>query len=141
MDETINSLQQDLRIAYVAFVDVAERLDPSKRATSGVCGVWSPKEVLDHLIGWDASLKHLIMTPQTFVPPEDVHQFNDQSLAERDNQTWAESLHEIKANFQALNEALETVEAEMRVYPHVIRWLPGRVADYELHTGQLAAWL
>jgi len=47
----------------------------------------------------------------------------------------------MKTNFQELKLAVAAVVPEMKSYARVVSWLPGRTADYILHTGQLAAWL
>ena len=141
MDETIRQLRDELTAAYSAFLAVAGQLPAEKRMEPGVCGEWTPKQVMDHLIGWDTSLKSLIVETDAFVPPEDVDQFNADSIAVRKQATWSRSASEIRSNFQELSQLLPTVQAEMPIYRHVVRWLPGRIADYQMHTSQLAAWL
>ena len=141
MDKTIDQLLMQLTSAHMNFIQVAHQLSSSKRYESGVCGEWSPKDVVSHLAGWDKSLKELIVTPHNFNPPYDVHNFNARSVASRKDLNWEDVIDELETNFQDLEQALATVEPEMNIYRPVINWLPGRREDYELHTGQLEAWL
>lgn len=123
------------------FVDVANQLSQAQQTKVGVCGSWSPKDVVAHLVGWDASLKQLIVDIENFVPPYDVHQFNEQSVAVRQALSWQDVLTELQTNFAELQTAVPTVTQEMKIYGRVKDWLSGRIADYELHTGQFEAWL
>ena len=141
MDKNINQLLTKLTSAYTNFIQAAHQLDPNKRYQSGVCGEWSPKDVISHLVGWDKSLKALIVSPDDFEPPYDVHHFNARSVASRKHLNWEEVLDELETNFQDLKQALATVDSDMKIYRRVIEWLPGRKEDYELHTSQLEAWL
>ena len=141
MNKTIKNLLNDLETAFAAFVQAAEALSPEKRRLVGGCGDWSPKDVVAHLVGWDESMKTLIVAPEQFEPPYDVHRFNAQSVASRADKSWDEVCAEMNVNFQELGHALATVTPEQRIYPRIVDWLPGRKADYELHSRQLQTWL
>ncbi|MDH3675537.1 MAG: ClbS/DfsB family four-helix bundle protein [Anaerolineae bacterium] len=141
MDKNINQLFANLTSAYTNFVQVANQLDPNKRYQVGVCGDWSPKDVVSHLVGWDQSLRELIVVPDGFDPPYEVDKFNAQSVAARKHLDWEEVMEEMETNFQDLRLVLASVEPEMKIYQHIINWLPGRREDYEVHTNQLKAWL
>ncbi|MEZ4714043.1 MAG: hypothetical protein R3A44_43065 [Caldilineaceae bacterium] len=141
MDAQIGELQQRLQTAHTRFVQVAEQLDPVRHIQPGVCGAWSPKDVAAHLVGWDASLKQLIVDIENFEPPYDVHAFNQRSVEARADRTWAVVMAELTTNFDELSEALAIVAPEMKIYARVTGWLAGRIADYELHTEQLESWL
>lgn len=127
--------------AHKRFTQVADRLPPTKRRQSGVCGEWSPKQVVAHLAGWDASLKQLIVDIEHFDPPYDVHAFNRQSVALRSSLGWGEVMQELQLNFGELGQAIAMVEPRMRIYDRVHSWMAGRIDDYELHRNQLEAWL
>ncbi|MCB9077610.1 MAG: maleylpyruvate isomerase N-terminal domain-containing protein [Anaerolineaceae bacterium] len=141
MDENINRLFTELTAAYANFIQVANQLDGNKRYQAGVCGEWSPKDVISHLVGWDQSLKALIVAPDEFEPPYEVDNFNARSVASRKDLDWAAVIDEMETNFEELRQALALVKPEMPIYRRVISWLPGRREDYELHTRQLEAWL
>lgn len=52
MNKLIEQLA-NLTRAQSDFVQIANQLDPQKRNQPGVCGEWSPKDVVAHLVGWD----------------------------------------------------------------------------------------
>lgn len=141
MDAQIRELHQKLEAAHTQFINVAEQLDPAKRDVAGVCGEWSPREVAAHLVGWDASVKQLIVDIENFIPPYDVHGFNQQSVAARAEHSWDTVMGELSTNFTELTQALATVAPDMRIYDRITGWLDGRIADYQLHTGQLEEWV
>ena len=47
----------------------------------------------------------------------------------------------MEVNFRNLQQAVVTVNPEMKIYERVSSWLAGRTEDYILHQGQLAAWV
>ncbi|MDJ0755929.1 MAG: ClbS/DfsB family four-helix bundle protein [Ardenticatenaceae bacterium] len=141
MNTTISQLLAELKSAHTLFINTAQQLDPAKRSRAGVCGVWSPKDVTAHLTGWDQLLNTFINDPVNFSPPQDVHQFNELSVQKRRDHNWDEIMAECQTNFSQLEESLATVTAEMKMFPRVTGWLPGRIADYKLHQQQLAEWL
>ncbi|MEZ4870590.1 MAG: hypothetical protein R3C14_55185 [Caldilineaceae bacterium] len=141
MDTQIRELQQRLHTAHTNFVRVAEALAPTLRNQAGVCGDWSPKEVVAHLTGWDGSLKQLIVDIENFNPPYDVDKFNACSVQARAEVAWDGVMAELTTNFVALTQALTIVEPKMKIYARVRSWLAGRIADYELHTAQFDPWM
>ena len=141
MDANLYELHEKLDFAYINFVQVAHQLDPIKRYQAGVCGEWSPKDVVSHLIGWDKSLKGFIVDIENFDPPYDIHKFNMVSVKSREHLSWDEVMDELETNIQELAQAIATVEPQMKIYDRVQEWLLGRTKDYELHKNQLEDWL
>ena len=141
MDANLNESQGKLNIAYANFIQAANQLDPNKRYQAGVCGEWSPKDVVSHLIGWDKSLKTFMVDTENFDPPHDVNNFNMLSVKSRNHLSWGEVMNELETNFSDLTQAIATLEPQMKIYKRVNSWLLGRIEDYELHTGQLEDWL
>jgi hypothetical protein len=141
MSAEIDTLLNNLVGQHIRFVQVSGQLDPSKRERAGVCGEWSPRQVIAHLAGWDHSLNRFISDPASFIPPGDIDGFNAASVSDREHQSWAESLTELQDGMNSLQAAVSTVTTELKIYPRVEAWLQGRSADYELHTGQLAVWI
>jgi len=141
MKKPLKHHPSDLAAAYTRFCHIADQLPPAKRQQAGVCGAWSPKDVVAHLIGWDQSLQAYITDPDQFIPPDDVHAFNAQSVSARQHLSWAETIAALQAQHQALQQALTTVTPQMKIYNRVQQWRQGRIADYTLHTAQLAQWL
>lgn len=141
MDPILHKLQLQLTAAHAQFLHVVHQLKSTQREQVGVCGEWSPKDVVAHLIGWDSSLTQLIVDIEHFDPPYDVNAFNRQSVASKQHLSWTEVLTELESSFGALTQAIGSVDAEMKIYERVTGWLVGRIKDYELHTHQLEGWL
>ncbi len=116
----------DLTQAYVEFVEIANQLDPQKRLQPGVCGAWSPKDMVAHLVGWDSSLLAFITDPNNFDPPYDVEQFNQQSVAQRKTLAWSDAMREMAVMFHSLQQAVADVTPEMQIHDRVLSWLAGR---------------
>ncbi|VAW31927.1 hypothetical protein MNBD_CHLOROFLEXI01-3654 [hydrothermal vent metagenome] len=141
METNINKLKIDLKFAHANFVQVANQLDPNKRCQAGVCGEWSPKDVVSHLVGWDKSLKAFIEDVENFDPPYDADDFNRLSVKSRKHLSWNAVMNELKTNFLDLEQAITTVTPRMKIYNRVMGWLSGRIEDYDLHKSQLEDWL
>ena len=141
MDTHLEELHTKLSVAYVDFLQTAKQLDATKRDQPGVCGEWTPKDVVAHLIGWDASLCSFITDPEGFDPPHDVHAFNTQSVAKRQSLAWEVVMDELEQNFADLQRAIATITPEMKPYERVCSWIQGRTEDYKLHMQQLKEWV
>lgn len=141
MEQQSNEVQASFLKAYTKFCEVAYQLTPQQHQKPGVCGKWSPKDVVAHLAGWDELFQDFIVDPDNFDPPIDVDQFNKYAVEAFQELTWAEAMQQLEASFQGLAHAFSTVQPDMEIYPRVMMWMQGRIEDYELHTGQLAAWL
>ncbi len=138
---TLTARLADLNRAQSDFVQTANQLEPQKRDQPGVCGEWSPKDVVAHLVGWDQALLVFITDPDHFSPPDDIDLFNQQSVQLREHFGWSEVIQEMDLNFRNLQQAVVTVHPEMKIYERATSWLAGRAEDYTLHQIQLAAWV
>ena len=77
---TLTERLANLTRAQSDFVQTGNQLDPQKRDQPGVCGEWSPKDMVAHLVGWDKSLLEFITDIDNFSPPHDIDQFNQHSV-------------------------------------------------------------
>jgi hypothetical protein len=143
VDTDLEGLQIGLSMAYTNFFRVVKQLTPDKRSQAGVSGIWSPKDVLSHLIGWDKSLQEFIADPDGFNPEPlyDTDTFNAKSVSERQRQSWEETIDELQISCLDLQKAITTVTAKMKIYARVSGWLKGRREDYEFHTIQMEEWI
>jgi hypothetical protein len=143
MDTDLKGLQMELSMAYTNLLRVIKQLEPDKRSQAGVCGHWSSKDVISHLIGWDKSLQEFIVDPDEFNPEPlyDTNAFNAKSVSERQHQSWEEMIDEWQSSFIDLEKAITTITAEMKIYNRVSEWLKGRTEDYEFHTRQMEEWI
>lgn len=149
MSETWTALAENLLAAHHYFLEVAAKLDDSLRDKSGVCGAWSPREVVAHLVGWDAEAVRgfgLAASGQveTFVSVANdaIHDFNAESVASRRELSWEEVIEALKSAQQDLQGLIKDVDAQgYDAAGGFGMWLVGRRDDYVLHTGQLLKWL
>ena len=143
MNINLCRLTHELSLTYLRFIQLAEILPPEKHNHAGICGHWSPKDVISHLIGWDKSLCDFIKNPDAFDPEplHDVHAFNAKSVSDRHALTWELTMDELKLTFSELREALEIITPEIKIYERVQSWVSGRVDDYRLHSTQLEDWI
>lgn len=141
MDESLSGYWSGFCDARAAFLQVANRVGPEQQTQPGVCGIWSPKQVVDHLIGWDKALLTFITTPDQFVVPHDVDIFNTNSVADRHFQSWDDSLSELDSVFEALQSAVTQLQPNTPVHGRSCGWLNGRREDYALHTNQFWGWI
>ncbi len=121
MDTELQKLQTELAAAYTRFFQIAARLEPEQRDRAGVCGEWSPKDVIAHLIGWDKALQTFITNSDGFKPAPlyDVNTFNAKSVAERRHLTWKEIIDALESSHTGLQQALTTVTPEIKIYNRV----------------------
>lgn len=141
-----SELAENLANAYTSFVAVTAQLDETLHNKAGVCGEWSPREVIAHLVGWDAKAVEgfnlfIQGEGERFVFP-DIDEFNAQSVRSRQHLTWHAALSELQTAQQELQDMIKIVQAKgLPAESGFGRWLIGRTADYELHTQQLQAWV
>ena len=129
--------------AHDAFLLQLALFPAAQRDQPGVCGTWSAREVVAHLIGWDSALTYFLRDPGGFDPQplDDVDTFNAHAVAARRQQTWTATVSELRAEFARLQAALNDEPGEMAILARALAWMTGRTADYQLHCEQLAIWL
>ena len=135
-------LREALSTVQHAFIQALEQLDAERRDVVGVCGNWSAKDVIAHLIGWDAALLSYLDDPLNF-NPEPLYAcdtFNAQSVSDRQAHTWQQCIDELRSHSIKLEDALSSLIAEAPHYKRVCEWLQGRIEDYEHHCKQVTAW-
>jgi len=145
MDHQWRTLQHRLSHAYDRFRHTVEQLAQGARERLGVCGEWSPKEVVAHLAGWDreaARRFHQFMQSPTEDIDYDLDGFNARSVAARQHLSWEQTLDELDDAHQELQQAIALVEPQhLEADSRFFGWLEGRSGDYEEHTVQIQAWL
>lgn len=144
MEHRWRILQHELSHAYDRFRRTVGQLAPSAREQSGVCGEWSPKEVVAHLAGWDREAARRF---QQFMqgPTEDIDYdldaFNAESVAARQHLAWEQALHELDKAHRVLQQAIALVEPQhLEADSRFFEWLEGRSRDYDEHTAQIQTW-
>lgn len=140
-------LADELEAAQHHLMEIAAQLPPTVREKRGVCGEWSPKDVMAHLVGWDREAVYFLGlfangAGDTYDASFDVDEFNARSVKTRENLSWDELNHELThahAELQQIIEVLHTNNLESN--SGFGKALTGRKEDYMLHAEQLAAWL
>lgn len=145
MSTAWSTLQDRLAGAFDVFQEVASQLDPAARERAGVCGFWSPKDVIAHLIGWDLEATRRLrafMSGPTEDLTYDLAAFNAGSVVARQYLSWNEILVELQTAQQTLREAMVALgDEDVAREPRISQWIAGRNSDYEEHTAQLRQWL
>lgn len=143
MDPRLKERMLDFSAAYSAFNRTLDQVDSKKYDKLGVCGSWSPKDVVSHLVGWDKSMEDFIANPEGFdpVPLLDSESFNAHSVSDRKDQLWKETMDEWQCGYIRLLESLAGVPEESKIIGRLCDWLVGRKNDYEHHTVQLRSWI
>ena len=134
---TIQELVSQMRSDYDTFLQACEDLSEKQAQQGGVCGEWSTKAVLDHLIGWQVEslhiLKRILDGPGQALDLE-IDAFNHKSVADRRDLTWAESLSAFKLSFDAFNQALDDIRlAHYRTDQALISWVKAMTHEYQFH--------
>ena len=147
MTNTWPELSENLAQAHQAFIDLAHQLDVTLRTQAGVCGAWSPQDIVAHLAGWDAEA---VRGFRLFAAGKgaaydigfDVDTFNARSVGTRQHLPWKAVIDELRASQRELQDLIAVVHSEgLNPDGGFGRWLVGRRQDYEQHTGQLQAWV
>jgi hypothetical protein len=130
---------------YSAFVLASQKIKVEDRLKGGVCGFWSPKQVVDHLTGWlREALKNFekIQAGEIVDLEYDDDTFNAHAVADRTQLTWNESLADLEdARMKMIHFVTQlTVEdlSKSKVYAN---WIEGMAEDYQLHRDQLLQWI
>lgn len=137
----------ELEDAHQRFVRVCEHLSPDLYEKSGACGEWSPRQVVAHIIGWDVEAVHYLArfasdNGESYNPNFDVDEFNARSVGKRVDSSWEACLAELSRAHAAIQQIVRLIDAQGRdPSSGFARGLAGRIADYKLHTDQLAVWL
>jgi hypothetical protein len=152
-DEILEALEDERE----KFLDAIEGLSDEALQEPGMVGEWSVKDVLSHLIAWEAELVKLLWQAKQGIDPGSAH-FGGKSVDEL-NAAWyaefqARPLEQVQADFQAVRRQTERrVEAFLDKdlndpgrYPwlegHPLwEWVAGDSFEHEAeHAAQIRAW-
>jgi uncharacterized damage-inducible protein DinB len=120
----------ELREARTMLLDAIEDLSPDQMVRPGVIGLWSIKDVLSHLVTWEAELVTALsrleqhkQRPPRIVEIDDIDEWN------------AEQYHANAA--RSLDAVLEDLHG---VHRHLLRALDG-LSDRTLDDNRLWSWM
>ena len=130
---------------YETFARICQQLKIEDRLKSGVCGFWSPKQVVDHLTGWNREAYHLYTRNKNGEAVDleyDDDAFNANAVVELSSLDWNDSLKDL---YHARNELMRFIQQLTRedivkssIYAS---WMEGLAEDFQLHSGQLKPWI
>jgi hypothetical protein len=141
------SIQQALHRFKKAYEELFELIDTypvTRREVAGACGVWSPKQLIDHLSGWivEANQRYDHFDAGHKEPKQyDFDIFNAASVEERAHQNWSESLAEVHNRAKQFEERAADVSPDSPMIKRYAAWLDALAEDCEEHTEQLRAFL
>lgn len=124
------------------FFALLDEVPPGLGERPGACGIWSVKEVVAHLAGWEwetvRRMRLAVANPNLPDAAYDVDGFNAASVAVRSRMSWRATVEDLQKASAALANTATGGEA-----PSILKtkWLSRRSADYEAHTVEIRAWL
>jgi hypothetical protein len=138
-------LTAELQDLQAEFIGVADSLRVGKRVQAGVCGEWSPRQVVAHMSGWDAEVLRqfdLFAAGNTGEITFDIDEFNVRAVDERsdlDGHAIVDELRDLHAQFA---ERLARIgQGDRAENPQYREWVEVLIEHYRHHTRQLADWL
>ncbi len=141
MDTNGTALQEQFAAAFQSFIDTCSHLDLNLYEQKILAGQWSPKNIVAHMTGWEHEATERFWR---FLagPTEDVtynvDEFNSRSVAARQHLTWEQTIRELKAARQALQEPLAVVTSDdLERESRFSEWLEAMTRHYAEHTAQL----
>lgn len=140
-------LANDLNVSHQNFMQIAVQLPADLRGKRGVCGNWSPKDVIAHLVGWDTEAIYFLGLfangeGETYDYQFDIDEFNARSVKTRENLSWDEVITSLSIAHTELQQMIMVLNAkDLNSDSGFGKSLMGRREDYIFHTQQLADWL
>jgi hypothetical protein len=145
MPTTWENLITELRNLQFEFIEVAQQLDQSRRDKPGVCGSWSPKQVIAHISGWDKEVIRqfgLFREGLKKAIEHDINEFNKKSVENRNHLSWDETLTELQQAHELFYEMAKSISTGERSENEDYRkWVKVQIAHYKHHTKQLEQWV
>jgi hypothetical protein len=139
-----DDLRERFAIVSADFLALTSQVNAARADEPGVCGHWSVKEMVAHMAAWDwegeRHFRELHAGGEN--QPYDVESFNAAAVEERREQTWEETLDELRRANMTFAASLATVSAgDREADSRYASWLRAIVGHYEEHTTQIRTWL
>jgi hypothetical protein len=138
-------LRQTLAQSMTDFWQVTEQLAEADWERPGVCGYWSPKAVVAHMIGWDLQTAirfRQFLAGQTDDFEYDIDAFNNGSVVARAHLSWSETLAALTEAQQIFWNAVDAVKPDdFAREARFAKWLVNTRKDYLEHADEFRAWL
>ncbi len=145
MSTTWKNLVEELNKLQIEFIKVIQQIEESKRDQPGVCGSWSPKQVVAHITGWDKEvIRQFDLFQQGLEKPieHDIDEFNKESVQKRNHLSWDETIKELRQVHKDFYEKAISISVRERSNNEEYRdWAEVQIAHYTHHTKQLKKWV
>lgn len=144
MPTSWKKLIKQLKELQAKFNEALHTLDESKREKPGVCGHWSPKQVVAHMTGWDIEtiLQFERIRKGLEAIEHDIDAFNEKSVEQRKRLSWEETINELEEAQMKFNASAESVslndESKNDEYKEL---MDVQIEHYKHHIGQLEKWI
>lgn len=134
-----------LRYAHKTLLDSTQDLSDADWDTPGVCGFWSVKQIIGHIVAWDSFFCEFVARHAGMdIPRPHIDDFrafdgNDDLFNEKygtsaSSKQKAELLAELEAVYARETEICEKIPAEAWHQTGVLRWAPEEdLEDYLLY--------
>ena len=118
-----------MKYGHLTVLGAIKDLDESKWEASGVCGVWSVKDIIAHLASYEIALIDILnsvltgkSTPyiERFINPDG--KFNDEEVAKRSQKSVEQVLEEYKSAHAEAVDVLSRIPAEQFRQNGVLAW-------------------
>lgn len=142
---TWKELTERLKELQREFIRIAQRLEADKRNRPGVCGSWSPREVVAHLVEWNKEVIRQFEFFQVglYRPVDhDLDEFNERSVRQRAHMTWEETIGELIEIHELFHKKTESISMQdISANGEYKDWVMVQIEHYEHHTRQLQQWI
>jgi hypothetical protein len=137
------ALLEELDAAFRHFITAAAQIDPAERERAGMSGIWSAREVVAHVAGWEeegrSRIRALLAGPVVGVR-YDFDATNARFVAARAEMSWDETLAELHTNHAQLTAALAEVSADaLTAEPRFVEWVEALTNHYCEHAAEFAS--
>lgn len=133
-----------LKYGHRTFTTALESIPQSDWNISGVCGVWSVKDIVAHLASYETFLVQVlnaVIDPNTETPmltglAAGYDAFNDAEVNKRADKTIAEVLQEYHEGYEQGQRLLESIPPEKQDAEGVLPWYGDRydLQDFIVYT-------
>lgn len=152
---TRDELVRLLEAAYKRFEQTLDRFSDAQTTAANIVGVWSPKDVLAHMLYWQRLPVHELnaaLRGERY--PEDgsnADEMNAKSVAANQNVSWNALREDFRRAHREVIDAVKSLPdaafepgsaVEQALNDTVVDALAGNTYDhYDVHETQLRAWL
>lgn len=145
MPASWENLIKELSNLQHQFIEVAQQIEKPKRNQPGVCGSWSPQQVVAHITGWDKEVIRqfgLFQDGLEKAIEHDIDEFNKNSVLKRNQLSWEETITELQQTHEQFYQKAISISPQERSKNNEYRdWVEVQIDHYIHHTKQLKKWV